>query len=194
MTKNSQKPQQIFYKKSFSREIPDPKLIVLYNGKEDYPAEKILTINSLYKKKDVKEKIVDLKVKVLNINRDCNPELEYRSKALTAYSVCIAMIREYEKICPLNEAIKLAVKYCIKNDLLKEYFKQNLSEVEDMLTTEFDLDEAIAVNRLEAFEKGQEEIQNYILDLIEQGLSREEIKKRIEEMSKNNGRADNDKI
>ena len=66
-----------------------------------------------------------------------------------------------------------------------------------MLTTEFDLDEYTEVIRMEALEEGikkgknegieegKEEIQNYILDLIEQGFSREEIKKKIEELSKN---------
>ena len=53
-----------------------------------------------------------------------------------------------------------------------------------MLTTEFDLDEYTEVIRMETKERalaeGMEKVQNYILDLIDQGLSGEEIKKKIE--------------
>ena len=77
-----------------------------------------------------------------------------------------------------------------------------------MLTTEFDLDEYTEVIRMETKERalaegmaeglkegkeeglkeGMEKVQNYILDLMEQGLSREEIKKKIEEMPRKNRR------
>ncbi|MCL1911571.1 MAG: Rpn family recombination-promoting nuclease/putative transposase [Leptospirales bacterium] len=186
----------------YSREIPNPKLIVLYNGKEDHPAEKTLWLYSLYKKKNVEKKIVDLEVKVLNINKGRNPELERRSKTLADYAAFISKVREYEKKQSLNKAIESAIKYCIDNDILKEYLQQNSSEVNSMLTTEFDLDEYKEVIRMEALEEGikkgknegieegkeegKEEVQNYILDLIEQGLSREEIKKKIEEMPRKN--------
>jgi len=101
------------------------------------------------------------------------------------------MVREYEKNHPLEEAIELAVKYCIDNDILREYLEQQSTEVKNMLTEEFNLEEYKAVARwegiAEGMEKGEKKVQNYILDLIEQGFSREEIKMKIEEMSKNNG-------
>ena len=170
-------------------EIPNPKLIVLYNGKEDYPAKKILNLSSLFKKKDVDEKIVDADIKTLNINKGCNPELEQRSKSLADYAAFIAKVREYEKNYSLDEAIGLAIKYCIDNDILKECLEQNRYEVNNMLTTEFDLDEYKEVIRIEArleareefLEEGRAEAQNYIRELMEQGLSYEEIKKKIEE-------------
>ena len=45
-----------------------------------------------------------------------------------------------------------------------------------MLMVEWNMDDALAVR----FEEGREEIQKYVIELIDQGLSREEIKKRIE--------------
>jgi peptide subunit release factor 1 (eRF1) len=86
-------------------------------------------------------------------------------------------VREYEGKYPLEEAIKLALKYCMENDILKEYLKQHLSEVIDVSMFEYNLKDAIEAAREEAMEK----IQNYILSLIDQGLSGEEIKKRIED-------------
>ncbi|MCL1910921.1 MAG: Rpn family recombination-promoting nuclease/putative transposase [Leptospirales bacterium] len=168
----------------YSREIPNPKLIVLYNGKEEHPAEKTLWLYPLYKKKNVEKKIVDLEVKVLNINKGYNPELERRSKTLADYATFITKVREYEKEYRLEEAIRLAIKYCIDNDILKEYLKQNSSEVNSMLTTEFDLDEYTEVIRMETKERALAEGQNYVLELMAQGLSYEEIKKKIEELPK----------
>jgi hypothetical protein len=168
---------------------------VLYNGKENYPAEKTLWLSSLFKKKKGKKKIIDAEIRVLNINKGNNPELMRRSKTLSNYANLIAKVREYEEIHPLEEAIRLASKYCIDNNILKEYLKQHVSEVINMLTTEFNLDEAKKVIREEAMEEGIEkgikkgikegkkEVQNYILNLIEQGFSSEQIKKKIKEIS-----------
>ena len=166
-----------------SIEIPDPKLIVLYNGKEDYPAEKILCLSALFKKKNLKKKIIDLEVKILNINKGCNLELESLSKTLATYAAFIADVRGYSKKFSLEDAIELVVNYYKNNDVLGEYFKQKTSEVMSMLTTDFDLDEYKKVARWEGREEGMEKVRNYVLELIEQGLSQEEIKKRIEKMS-----------
>ena len=61
-------------------------------------------------------------------------------------------------------------------------------EVVGMLATEFDMDIALKVAREDAleegFEKGIEQLQNYVLDLMEQGLSQEEIKNKIKEAKK----------
>ncbi|MCL1864900.1 MAG: hypothetical protein FWF73_03715 [Spirochaetes bacterium] len=58
-----------------------------------------------------------------------------------------------------------------------------------MLTIEYSLKDAIAGAREEGMErgieKGKEEGQKYVLGLLEQGLTYEEIKKKIEKKSKN---------
>ncbi|MCL1911765.1 MAG: hypothetical protein FWG13_06130, partial [Leptospirales bacterium] len=99
---------------------------MLYNGKEDYPAKKVLKLSELVKKKKGRKKFIDVKVKVevLNINKGRNPELERRSKTLSSYATLIAKIREYEKKHSLEKAIESAIKYCIDNNILKEYLEQ----------------------------------------------------------------------
>ena len=184
-------------------EIPNPKFIVLYNGKVSYPKEKFLRLSDAFKKINSDDSIfLDLTVKVLNINKGYNLELERGSETLHGYAIFIAKVREHEEKYPLEEAIKLSLEYCIENGILEDYFKQNSSEVVDMLTLKYNVKDAIKVAREEGIEKGREEgmekgrtegieegiekgkeeIQNYILSLIEQGLSGEEIKKKIEEM------------
>ena len=184
---DSDKPNAIYGRKLV--ELENPVFIVLYNGVEDYPAEKILNISTALKKGDANKNFVDLEVRVININKGRNPELESKCKTLADYASLIEKVREYQKNHPLEEAIRLAVKYCIDNDILKEYLKQHASEVINMLTAEFNMDDALEVarwegledGREEGIEKGKKEVQNYILDLINQGLTGEEIKKKIEE-------------
>jgi hypothetical protein len=160
-------------------ELPNPEFIVLCNGKEDFPKEEIINISAVFKNKDRKNRL-DMEVRVININKGVNPELESKSKTLADYISLITKIREYEKNHPLEEAIKLAVKYCVDNDILKEFLLENATEVVGMLATEFDMDIALKVAREEGKEEGKKEVQ-YILDLMAQGLSYEEIKKKIEE-------------
>jgi len=49
-----------------------------------------------------------------------------------------------------------------------------------MLYTEWNLDDAIAVAREEAYEDGREEGVGIVLELLDQGLSIDEIKRRLE--------------
>jgi hypothetical protein len=175
-------------------ELPTPLLIVLYNGTDDFPAEKTFKLSVAYKNKGIGKIIIDAEVRVININKGVNPELERRSKTLADYASFIAKVREYEKDYasarhPLKEAIKSACKYCIENDILKEYLRENVSGVIDMLTAEFKMDEVLKVIRMEGVEegiekgikKGMEKGQDYVLKLMEQGLSYEQIKKKIKE-------------
>jgi len=168
--------------------LPNPELIVLYNGKEDYPAKKILKLSASFKKRRGKKKTVDLEVKALNINKGVNPELESKCKSLANYASFIAKVREYEEQYPFEEAVKSAIKYCIDNDILKEYLTDHASEVINMLTAEFKLEDALEVARWEGREegvqKGKKEGLNYVLKLMAQGLSYEEIKKKVEKESK----------
>ena len=114
--------------KKYSKEIPNPVLIILYNGKEDFPAEKTLYLSDIFKKKYGRKIIVDAEIKILNINKGFNPELMSRCKTLSDYAEFIAKVREYEKDHTLDEAMDLAIEYCISNDILKEYLTQNSTE------------------------------------------------------------------
>jgi predicted transposase/invertase (TIGR01784 family) len=172
-------------------EFPNPEFIVLYNGKEDFPKEEIINITTVFKNKDRKNRL-DMEVRVININKGVNPELESKSKTLADYISLITKIREYETNNPLEKSIKLAVKYCIENDILKEFLLEHAQEVVGMLATEFDMDIALEVAHRDGMqtgiekgrEEGREQFQNYVLDLMAQGLSYEEIKKIIEENKK----------
>jgi hypothetical protein len=56
----------------------------------------------------------------------------------------------------LNDALTEAVKYCIRADILTDFMKTKGSEVVNMLTTEFNIDDAKMVWREEGREEGEE--------------------------------------
>jgi hypothetical protein len=87
-------------------------------------------------------------------------------------------IREFKKKeKSLEKALKYAIEYCIGKNVLKEFLETHSSEVLNMLLTEWNQDEAIEVAREEAREEARESF----LELLEQGLTVEEIKKRLKQ-------------
>lgn len=90
--------------------IPIPELIVLYNGKEDYPKQKTLWLSEAFKGRTSN---LELKVEVYNINYKENNILD-RSKTLSDYSYFTYRIRELMKLGKSRDkAIEVTVKECI---------------------------------------------------------------------------------
>jgi predicted transposase/invertase (TIGR01784 family) len=144
--------------------IPQPEFFVLYNGVEPYPDEEVYRLSEMFenlKSLGLAEKdflSLELVVKVININEGRNGALAARCKKLAEYSAFAPKVRMFEKeLGSLEEAIKAAVKYCQKHDILKEFLELHAGEVLNMLYTEWNMDDAIAVAREEGREDGVEE-------------------------------------
>jgi len=70
--------------------------------------------------------------------------------------------------------MKLAIKYCRKNDILKDFLEKNGTEVINMLLTEWNMDDALAVR----FEEGREDEREGIArNALAEGASVEFINK-----------------
>ena len=143
--------------------IPYPEFYVLYDGIDPYPDKEILRLSDLFENPQdlgLPEKVhplLELEVKVLNINEGRNSEIVNRCKKLSEYSLFMAKVREYkERYDDLLKAIKEALKYCMEHDILKEYLEKHETEVINMLYTEWNWDTALEVAREEAFEDGEE--------------------------------------
>lgn len=101
----------------------------------------------------------ELIVDVWNVNYGQNMEMLEQCESLGAYSYFIACVREEQgKGTPLDEAIAIAIQNCIRKDIMQEFLKKNGSEVENMLLTEWNWDDAKRVWQEEAREEGK--IQN----------------------------------
>jgi len=140
--------------------IPQPQFFILYNGIEPYPDEKIIRLSEAFeelKSLDLAEREIpslELTVRVININEGRNEAIAARCKKLAEYSAFVASVRSFEKEAgSRGEAIKKAVNHCQKHDILKEFLNLHASEVLNMLYTEWNWDDALAVR----YEEGQED-------------------------------------
>jgi len=180
--------------------IPIPEFFILYNGIEPYPDHAELKLSTAF------EGIEDLRlyqdglpleliVHVYNINQGRNSEILKKCKTLESYSIFINKIRELNQSLPLDESVKAAVKYCVENDILKQFLRNHGSEVINMLTDDITIDELGIIRYEEGLEdgiergleegiqKGREEAfkedRNYFLELLDQGLSVDEIRQSL---------------
>jgi hypothetical protein len=143
--------------------IPRPEFFVLYNGAAPYPDEKILKLSDLFESLTglglPKESgiALELEVKVININEGRNEDIVKRSRTLAGYCAFIGKVREFEKEgLEKEEVMKKAVRYCRSHDILKEFMEQNGTEVMNMLITEWNMEDALAVRYEEGKEEGME--------------------------------------
>jgi hypothetical protein len=142
--------------------IPRPECFVLYNGPTEYPDETRMKLSDAFADLTALGYTgppdLDLTVRVININRGHNSELVRRCKKLDGYSNFIGTAREYEReLGSREEGVKAAVKYCISRGILKEFLELHGSEVVNMLFTEWNWDDALAVRFEEGREEGREE-------------------------------------
>jgi hypothetical protein len=176
--------------------IPRPEFIVLYNGTDPYPDEDTLKLSDAFADSVSlgipRERPPDLElaVKVYNINRGHNEAIIRRCKRLEGYSALIAKVREFEaeqaggrKPYKLGddekeEAMTLAVRWCITHNILKPFLESHGSEVVNMLMTEWKLEDALVIEREEGREEGREERDLEVAkNALAAGLSMETVQK-----------------
>ena len=163
--------------------IPYPEFYVLYNGTEPYPDERILRLSDLFEKPQdlgVPEKdhpLLELEVKVININEGRNEAIVNRCKKLSEYSTFVATVRSFlNNFENKEEALKETVKYCQKHAILGEFLEIHGSEILNMLLTEWNWDDAKEVWQEEAREEGRaESIRDIAINLLAKGSAPEFI-------------------
>jgi predicted transposase/invertase (TIGR01784 family) len=163
--------------------VPRPEFFVLYNGVSPFPEEQILKLSYIFEKTDSlglpkkESTALELEVKVVNINQGKNENLIRKCKTLAGYSAFVAKVREFEKECgDKAEALKRAVRYCRDHDILKEFLEKNATEVMNMLMTEWNWDDALAVRYEDGMEDGREDEREEIAkNALAKGLSPELI-------------------
>jgi len=177
--------------------IPTPEFIVLYNGKDEFPDFKEMWLSDSFELRN-EDCSLELVARVYNINKGRNAEMAGRSPTLDGYETFIAEIKgNLANKMSLPEAIRLAMKTCISKNILLSFLKAHGSEVENMLITEWNTADALAVRYEEGVEtgivkgidigigkgigigrnEGRKESRDEVLTLIDQGYSSDDIKK-----------------
>ena len=164
--------------------IPWPEFFVLYNGKEPYPETATLKLSDLFENPQglgIPEKLnplLELEVKVININEGMNLEISSRCKKLAEYSAFIAKIHfNINELGSLEEALREAVIYCRKHDILNEFLETHASEVLNMILTEWNTEDAKRVWYEEGLEAGKTEV---AMNLFSMGIPVEDIAKAVQ--------------
>ncbi|MFG6355457.1 MAG: hypothetical protein K1W26_01330 [Acetatifactor sp.] len=147
--------ERMIYKRRLFR-IPTPEFYVFYNGDETCPPEKVLRLSDAFLDK-TEHPMVELEVKVININLPAGHKLLKECRPMYEYSWFIQRIKDYLGAGWIrDEAIAQAVRDCIEEGILVEFMKNHSSEVVNMLYTQWNYEDAVAVERQEAFEDGRE--------------------------------------
>ena len=153
--------------------LPTPQCIVFYNGEKEIPEEEILSLSDAFENQKVKVS-VELKVRMLNINHGKNRELMEKCRVLEEYALFVETSRQYlAEGMEKQEALNLAIDYCIDHDILSEFLRRYRAEVLGMLLEEFDVDKYERSLR----EEGQDQMARLAEKLLE--LNRLEDLKRM---------------
>lgn len=155
-------------------QIPAPKFIVFYNGKEERPEKEVIKLSDSYMTQG-EEVSLELMVDVLNINVGHNKELLQACKTLGDYSEYVYRVREYAKEMSIEEAVDRAIDECIKEDILREFLERNRAEARAMSIYEYNQEEHIRLERKDAFEdghkSGEARLGKLISVLLQEGLT-----------------------
>ncbi len=136
-------------------QLPAPCFYVFYNGLDPAPDEWEMRLSEAF---EGEFSSLELCVKAYNINETSGSRLLEKSRALKGYSVFVAQIRRKTAagVC-LEGAVKQAIRYCIEQNLLAEYFlEREMEEVFDMVSFKWDPELAKRVQLQEAQEIGME--------------------------------------
>lgn len=153
--------------------IPTPEFYVFYNGDEPYPAEKVMKLSDAYLDKS-KAPMLELTVKVININLPENHALLSQCRPLYEYSWFIQRIKDYMADgMDRDSAITQTIKDCEREGIMVDFVRKHGTEAVNMLFTQFNLDDAMEVRYEEGVEDG-----------IEKGIERGELLKLIQQVQR----------
>jgi len=132
--------------------LPAPHFYVFYNGTDDAPEAWTMQLSDAFEEN---ANMLELKVRVFNINYGKNSELLQKCHDLKCYSIFVSQVRtELSAGKTLRQAITLAIRYCKEHDLLAAYFAQKeQKEVFDMVSFKWDWNRAMEVRAEEAAEE-----------------------------------------
>ena len=160
--------------------LPRPEFYTFYNGTERWGKEKLLRLSDTYEIPD-KNPMLELIVKIININPQEEHEILDKCQVLKEYGLFVDTVRRFQSSCN-TDSFKLAIEECIQAGILADYLTKKGSEVINMLIAKYDYDTDIQVQRQEAFEDGEKaKLNEQIRKKLARGESPTQIAKALEE-------------
>jgi len=147
-------PNDLIYRSKMQK-LPRPEFWMLYNGEAEIKNNFTIKLSECFEGEGYIN--LDLKVRVMNINKGHNKSAMKKSATLNEYAAFIAKVREnQENGMTFDKAIKEAVKYCVNHNILHKFLKEQGGEIVNLLKYEFKLKDAKRVWEEEAHEEGLE--------------------------------------
>lgn len=140
--------------------------------------ERILKLSDAYLEK-TQYPMLELSVKVININLPSNHPILKKWGPLYGYSWFIQQIKNYLiQGKSRDEAIISAMSDCEQKGFLAEFLREHGTEAVNMLFTEFNMEDALEGR----YEEGRNEgIRAFILDYLEDGKTEEQTLARLKQ-------------
>ena len=128
--------------------LPVPKLLVFYNGTQEQPEELILRLSDAFEESVRDKSDIQVRVRMLNINYGHNAELMARCEPLFEYAWLIDKARSYAREYK-EMAIDRAILEMPKGYVIRDFVLIHREEVKKMFLSEYDVDEAIEVAKID---------------------------------------------
>jgi hypothetical protein len=165
--------------------IPRPCPVVLYTGRDSarnaMRRDRVtLRLSDAFKGEPNPFGSLELAVLVLNITPGHNEDLLRSSPLLRGYMDFITRLRENEKAMSRVEAVLAALDWCVARNILADFFREHRREVSNMILNELTNADAIEAVREEASEATWEEARQQVFDLIDQGLTGDQLKQALQ--------------
>ena len=170
--------------------FPAPKFFVLYDGDRDEPIEKIMRLSDAF---GGDSSSLELLVTAFNINYGLPQPLFKNCPYLSDYSTLVGKVKEGIRLgLTRRDAIRRAVKFCLDNNIMRDYLLRHSEEVFDMLALEWNLDDAKQAWFEDGLEQGREQgIESVAINMLRSGMTAETIQEftklsfeRIRELAK----------
>ena len=145
---------------------------------QTHSREKTLYLSDTYARKE-EAPMLELCVKVININPEEGHEILDRCGILREYSEFVEILRKHQQT-DSSDAYKNAIEECMKAGILADYLKKKGSEVVNMLIAEYDYDLDVEVQREEAYAAGKEEGRQEGREEGQKEKLQEQVKRKLE--------------
>jgi hypothetical protein len=165
---NSITDKSAVYREKLIR-TPRPEFIVLCKDPAMKKDKQTLKLSDAFEDDGDGGKVsLELEVTVININTGYNEEIIEKCPLLRDYVRYIDIVEAVQKriaeenpamtrVQAREKAIADSISYCKEHNILKDFFEKLSPEEVNMLTAEWNLEDAIKVAREESWEKGRED-------------------------------------
>mgnify|MGYP002671781130 FL=1 len=120
--------------------IPAPEFYVFYDGNDTSFEQQTLKLSDAF---EIQSDKLELTVHVYNLADGMNDELKRKCLPIEEYSIFSNAYKHFrQQKMKIDHAVDAAIKYCLENNVMVEYLKNNQKEVIDMFGFEWNEKEA----------------------------------------------------